>query len=113
MDKRLWDSMGYQLSRKGKEYQRRYGSQHSIWDQPYGFYYSCTFRTNPIHKGDKVIPPASFPAATLPDLKTLPDDLPVVNDQVLEEVCHNLIAKYHLLITPVASRVACVSPLPL
>ncbi|KAH9971205.1 hypothetical protein BGW80DRAFT_1322645 [Lactifluus volemus] len=68
MDKRLWDSMGYQLSRKGKEYQRR-----------------CTFRTNPIHKGDKVILPASFPAATLPDLKTLPDDLPVVNDQVLEE----------------------------
>jgi hypothetical protein len=74
---------------------------------------SCLFRADPIHKGDKVVPPASFPAAVPPDLRTIPDELPVVNDQVLEEVCHNLIAEYHLLIGPVASRVTCVSPLPL
>ncbi|KAI9510704.1 hypothetical protein F5148DRAFT_976352 [Russula earlei] len=69
LGKRLWDSMGYQLSRKGKEYQRR-----------------CTFRANPVHKGDKVIPPASFPAACPADLKTIPDEVPIASDKVLEEL---------------------------
>lgn len=69
LDKRLWDSMGHQLSRKGKEYQRR-----------------CAFRAEPIHKGDKVVPPASFPAAPPPDLKMTPDELPTVSDEVLGEL---------------------------
>ncbi|KAF8261742.1 hypothetical protein EI94DRAFT_1745299 [Lactarius quietus] len=73
LDKRLWDSMGYQLSRKGKEYQRR-----------------CSFRSEPIHKGDKLVPPASFPAAPPPDLKMIPDELPTVSDEVLGEL-HTLL----------------------
>ncbi|KAI0258666.1 hypothetical protein BC834DRAFT_835038 [Gloeopeniophorella convolvens] len=69
LDKRLWDSMGYQLSRKGKEYQKR-----------------CTFRSNPVHKGDKVVPPASFPPAPeVPDSKMIPDEFPTTGDDVLEE----------------------------
>ncbi|KAJ2926878.1 hypothetical protein H1R20_g10207, partial [Candolleomyces eurysporus] len=39
----FWDSMGYQLSKKGKAYRDR-----------------CTFRMKPHHKGDYVIPPATF-----------------------------------------------------
>ncbi|KAH9172883.1 hypothetical protein EDB89DRAFT_1962838 [Lactarius sanguifluus] len=70
LDKRLWDSMGHQLSRNGKEYQKR-----------------CTFRAEPIHKGDKVVPPASFPAAPPPDQRMIPDGLPTVSDEVLGEVC--------------------------
>ncbi|KAF8261744.1 hypothetical protein EI94DRAFT_1809815 [Lactarius quietus] len=73
LDKRLWDSMGYQLSRKGKEYQRR-----------------CAFRSEPIHKGDKLVPPASFPAAPPPDLKMIPDELPAVGDEILGEL-HTLL----------------------
>ncbi|KAH8984683.1 hypothetical protein EDB92DRAFT_2117026 [Lactarius akahatsu] len=69
LDKRLWDSMGHQLSRKGKEYQKR-----------------CTFRAEPIHKGDKVVPPASFPAAPPPDQRMIPDELPTVSDEVLGEL---------------------------
>ncbi|KAH9022666.1 P-loop containing nucleoside triphosphate hydrolase protein [Lactarius hengduanensis] len=69
LDKRLWDSMGHQLSRNGKEYQKR-----------------CTFRAEPIHRGDKVVPPASFPAAPPPDLKLIPDELPTVSDEVLGEL---------------------------
>ncbi|KAH9005752.1 hypothetical protein EDB86DRAFT_2795497 [Lactarius hatsudake] len=64
LDKRLWDSMGHQLSRKGKEYQKR-----------------CTFRAEPIHRGDKVVPPASFPAAPPPDQRMIPDGLPTVSDE--------------------------------
>ncbi|KAH9172885.1 hypothetical protein EDB89DRAFT_1962863 [Lactarius sanguifluus] len=75
LDKRLWDSMGHQLSRKGKEYQRR-----------------CTFRSEPIHKGDKVVPPASFPAAPPPDAKMIPDELPIVSDEVLGEVRPSILA---------------------
>ncbi|KAH9017016.1 P-loop containing nucleoside triphosphate hydrolase protein [Lactarius pseudohatsudake] len=45
LDKRLWDSMGHQLSRKGKEYQRR----------------------------------------ATPDAKMIPDELPIVSDEVLGE----------------------------
>ena len=51
--------------------------------------YSCTFRANPMHKGDKVVPPASFPAALHPDSNMMPDGPPTVSDEVLEEVCHN------------------------
>ncbi|RXW22210.1 hypothetical protein EST38_g3633 [Candolleomyces aberdarensis] len=43
IDKRFWDSMGYQLSKKGKAYRDR-----------------CTFRNQPHDKGDYVIPPATF-----------------------------------------------------
>ncbi|KAI9453660.1 hypothetical protein BJY52DRAFT_1288007 [Lactarius psammicola] len=82
LDKRLWDSMGHQLSRKGKEYQRR-----------------CTFRAEPIHKGDKVVPPASFSAEPPPDLKMIPDELPTVSDEVLGEVCPNIAPSGNLLIS--------------
>ncbi|KAJ2926891.1 hypothetical protein H1R20_g10211, partial [Candolleomyces eurysporus] len=44
IDKRFWDSVGYQLSKKGKTYHDR-----------------CTFRNRPVHKGDNVILPATFP----------------------------------------------------
>ncbi|KIM81676.1 hypothetical protein PILCRDRAFT_88881 [Piloderma croceum F 1598] len=44
LDRRLWDSMGTQLARKGKEYRKR-----------------CNFQNRPYHAGDKVILPASFP----------------------------------------------------
>ncbi|KAI0286423.1 hypothetical protein BC826DRAFT_1108859 [Russula brevipes] len=69
LDKRLWDSMGCQLSRKGKEYQRR-----------------CAFRADPVHKGDKVVPPASFPPMPLLDPKMIPEELPTVSDEVLEKL---------------------------
>jgi len=51
--------------------------------------YSCTFRANPVHKGDKVVPPASFPAGLPLDSNMIPDEPPTVSDEVLEEVCHN------------------------
>ena len=51
--------------------------------------YSCTFRADPVHKGDKVVPPASFPAAPPPDPKMIPDELPTVSDEVLDEVRQN------------------------
>ncbi|KAN0138675.1 hypothetical protein V8E53_003663, partial [Lactarius tabidus] len=73
LDNRLWESMGNQLLRKGKEYQRR-----------------CTFRAEPMHKGDKVVPPASFPIAPPPDLKMIPDELPSVSNEVLGEL-HTLL----------------------
>jgi hypothetical protein len=50
---------------------------------------SCTFRADPVHKGDKVVPPASFPAAPPPDPNMIPDELPTISDEVLEEVCPN------------------------
>ena len=46
MDQRLWDSIGQQLGRKGKEYRRR-----------------CIYRNRPLHAGDNVFTPACFPAA--------------------------------------------------
>ena len=50
--------------------------------------YSCTFRADPAHKGDKVLPPASFPTAQPTDPGMISDELPTVGDEVLEEVCH-------------------------
>ncbi|KII86508.1 hypothetical protein PLICRDRAFT_44106 [Plicaturopsis crispa FD-325 SS-3] len=43
-DKRLWDSVGYQLGRKGKEYRRR-----------------CIYRKRPLHAGDNVFEPETWP----------------------------------------------------
>ncbi|TFK51884.1 hypothetical protein OE88DRAFT_1483274 [Heliocybe sulcata] len=40
----FWEAVGHQLAGKGREYRRR-----------------CTFRNKPIHAGDNVIAPASFP----------------------------------------------------
>ncbi|KIM48469.1 hypothetical protein M413DRAFT_440213 [Hebeloma cylindrosporum] len=45
MDQRLWDSVGHQLARKGKEYRRR-----------------CIYRRR-LQAGDNVFTPACFPAA--------------------------------------------------
>jgi hypothetical protein len=55
-------------------------------DLPYG---SCTFRADPMHKGDKVVPPASFPPAPPSDPNMIPDELPMISDEVLEEVSRN------------------------
>jgi hypothetical protein len=44
-----------------------------------------------MHKGDKVVPPASFPTAPPADLKMIPDELPSVSDEVLGEVCANIL----------------------
>jgi hypothetical protein len=41
LDKRFWDSMSFQLGRKGKEYRRR-----------------CIHREQPANKGDCVFPPS-------------------------------------------------------
>ncbi|RXW14070.1 hypothetical protein EST38_g11783 [Candolleomyces aberdarensis] len=57
-NKRFWDSMGYQLSKKGKTYRDR-----------------CTFRNRPHHRGDYAIPPASFPLLEneVPDNNIIPE----------------------------------------
>jgi hypothetical protein len=52
-----------------------------------------------VHKGDKVVPPASFPAAPPPDPNMIPDELPTISDEVLEEVCQNLTPGDTLLIS--------------
>lgn len=57
----IWNSMAYQLSRKGKEYRRR-SVQFShflrkIAERPC----RCNFRMKPHNKGDYVVMPASFP----------------------------------------------------
>ncbi|CAA7264670.1 unnamed protein product [Cyclocybe aegerita] len=46
IDRRLWDSIGHQLARKGKEYRQR-----------------CLFRNHPNSAGDNVFSPACFPPA--------------------------------------------------
>ncbi|KAJ2931128.1 hypothetical protein H1R20_g5904, partial [Candolleomyces eurysporus] len=71
IDKRFWDSMGYQLSKKGKTYRDR-----------------CTFRNQPIHKGDNVISPAIFP----PPEKEVSDNnlIPEIPKEDLEEI-HSLL----------------------
>ncbi|KAI0292973.1 P-loop containing nucleoside triphosphate hydrolase protein [Multifurca ochricompacta] len=82
INKHLWDNMGYQLSHKGREYLRR-----------------CTFRAEPVHKGDKVVPPASFPAVPPSDLKATSEELPIISDDVREEVCQDLTVSGYLLIS--------------
>jgi hypothetical protein len=63
-----------------------------------------------VHKGDKVVPPASFPAAPPPDPKMIPDELPTVSDEVLDEVCQNPTPDDTLLILAFkASCNTCVS----
>jgi hypothetical protein len=57
-----------------------------------------------VHKGDKVVPPASFPAALPPDPNMIPDELPTVkpptvSEEVLEEVCRNPTSDNPLLIS--------------
>ena len=89
LDKRLWDSMGYQLWRKGREYQRRYVSFVDECAPPNLTFISCTFRADPVHKGDKVVPPATFPPTPPPDRSMISDELPTISDEVLEEVCQN------------------------
>lgn len=71
IDKRLWDSMGRQLGRKGKEYRDR-----------------CTFRNRPHHAGDNVIMPAIFP----PQEKTtnVTSIVPELPKEDLEEI-HSLL----------------------
>ena len=66
---------------------------------PYSPFHSCAFRDKPVHKGDKVVPPASFPAALPADSSMIPDEPPTVSDEVLEEVCHNPTSSDTLLIS--------------
>ncbi|KAF4623894.1 hypothetical protein D9613_001576 [Agrocybe pediades] len=67
IDKRLWDSVGHQLAKKGKEYRHR-----------------CIFRNKPQLAGDNVYTPACFPAAD----KVEDDDyvLPELPRESLEEM---------------------------
>jgi hypothetical protein len=76
IDKRLWDSMGRQLGRKGKEYRDR-----------------CTFRNRPYHAGDKVILPACFP----PPEKTaaVTSVVPELPKEDLEEVSESDAGRLH------------------
>ncbi|TFK22063.1 hypothetical protein FA15DRAFT_623047 [Coprinopsis marcescibilis] len=71
IDKRFWDSMGYQLSKKGKQYRER-----------------CKFRNRPHDIGDYVVSPASFP----PQAKEEKDALiiPELPKEDLEEI-HSLL----------------------
>ncbi|KAJ2932243.1 hypothetical protein H1R20_g4868, partial [Candolleomyces eurysporus] len=71
IDKRFWDSMGYQLSKKGKAYRDR-----------------CTFRNQPHDKGDYVIPSATFP----PLKKEVSDDnvIPELPKEDVDEI-HSLL----------------------
>lgn len=82
--------MGYQLWRKGKEYQRRCVSFVDECAPSNLTFVSCTFRADPVHKGDKVVPPATFPPTPPPDRNMIPDELPTISGEVLEEVCQNL-----------------------
>ena len=91
--------MGHQLSRKGKEYQKRYVFLTEGLSTAQLSCDSCTFRAEPINRGDKVVPPASFSAAPPPDLKMIPDELPTVSDEVLGEVCPNIAPSGNLLIS--------------
>ncbi|KAJ2926889.1 hypothetical protein H1R20_g10213, partial [Candolleomyces eurysporus] len=71
IDQRFWNSMGYQLLKKGKVYRDR-----------------CTFRNQPYHKGDSVILPASFPLHE----KEISDDnsIPELSKEDLSEI-HKLL----------------------
>ncbi|KAI0061021.1 P-loop containing nucleoside triphosphate hydrolase protein [Artomyces pyxidatus] len=73
LDKRLWESIGHQLSSKGKEYAKR-----------------CTFRCEPFHKGDSVVPPASFPPAPVTETKATASELPEARKEDQGEV-HSLL----------------------
>jgi hypothetical protein len=66
---------------------------------PNFLFVSCTFRADPVHKGDKVVPPATFPPTPPPDPNMIPDELPTVSDEVLEEVCRNPTSDDSLLIS--------------
>ncbi|KAF8807162.1 hypothetical protein BYT27DRAFT_7189247 [Phlegmacium glaucopus] len=72
IDDRLWDSVGYHLGRKGKEYRRR-----------------CTFRNRPLNKGDNVFMPACFPP---------PDIVEEELGNVPELPCDNLEELHSLLV---------------
>jgi hypothetical protein len=75
IDKRLWDSMGRQLGRKGKEYRDR-----------------CTFRNRPHHAGDNVILPACFPPPEkTADVTSVVPELP---KEDLEEVSESDVVVY-------------------
>jgi hypothetical protein len=65
---------------------------------PNFLFVSCTFRADPVHKGDKVVPPATFPPTPPPDPNMIPDELPTISDEVLEEVCQNSTSDDSLLI---------------
>jgi hypothetical protein len=75
IDKRLWDSMGRQLGRKGKEYRDR-----------------CTFRNRPHHAGDNVIMPAYFPPEKKADVASVVPELP---KEDLEEVSELDVGRLH------------------
>ncbi|TFK51882.1 hypothetical protein OE88DRAFT_1699141 [Heliocybe sulcata] len=72
MDNRLWEYVGHQLACKGKEYKRR-----------------CTFRNKPVHTGDNVISPASFPPQTEETDKSA-QVVPRIPGQYLQEI-HSLL----------------------
>lgn len=62
LDQRFWASMGYQLARKGKEYQKR-SVQRMDAVRPLLSHasYRCKFRNRPVVEGDYVVAPASWP----------------------------------------------------
>ncbi|KAG2023736.1 hypothetical protein CC2G_001355 [Coprinopsis cinerea AmutBmut pab1-1] len=71
IDKRLWNSMGYQLARRGKVYRDR-----------------CKFRSKPRNPGDNVFAPASFPPVEVEEKDTLV--IPELPKEDLEEI-HSLL----------------------
>jgi hypothetical protein len=88
IDKRFWDSMGYQLCKKGKQYRER-----------------CKFRNKPFDAGDYVVAPASFPPVEIEEK----DDIivPELPREDLEEVRRHLsLAFFVLLLNPVPDSLA-------
>ncbi|KAJ3514932.1 hypothetical protein NLJ89_g2078 [Agrocybe chaxingu] len=70
IDRRLWDSIGHQLARNGKEYRQR-----------------CLFRNHPTSAGDNVFTPACFPPAEKAEEGSVVPELP---RESLEEM-HSLL----------------------
>ena len=77
IDNRLWDSVGYQLGKKGKEYRRR-----------------CIFRSRPRNKGDNVYMPACFPAPEIIEEES--SNVPELPCGNLEEVRSSIQLSYYI-----------------
>ncbi|KAF8060885.1 hypothetical protein FPV67DRAFT_312197 [Lyophyllum atratum] len=89
LDNRLWDSIGRQLGKKGREYRRR-----------------CMHRERPTHSGDNVYMPGTFPPLEIeaaPDPITIdlpPDDLDQIHSLLVlekyltfsQELLHSILA---------------------
>jgi len=90
LDKRLWDSISRQLTKKGSEYRRR-----------------CLFRNQPAVIGDKTYSPACFPPIEKPaEEEEIFAEIPV---EKLEEASPNRIIIGAILMSSSDTLSSCVS----